>query len=126
MNNLRIDSTVVASNIAPPSDSQLLKLLNDGIRVLSRYLAKSRDITGEKIRFTDQTKKSKSLAFAIFNAKNAVKEVLYPDLLKVVRIVLKQVDRALLTVKKMTALSKSQEKWVCDYQSSCLPKRTLF
>jgi len=33
---LRIDSTVVKSNIAPPSDSQIL---NDGARVLSRLLA---------------------------------------------------------------------------------------
>ena len=113
LEKLRIDSTVVSSNITPPSDSQLL---NDGIRVLSRYLAKSRDITGEKIRFTDQRKKSKSLAFAIFNAKKPVKEALYPDLLKVVRIVLKQVDRALLSVKKITALTKSQEKWVCEVE----------
>jgi transposase, IS5 family len=41
MEKLRIDSTVVASNIAPPSDSQLL---NDGVRVLSRLLAKSKDV----------------------------------------------------------------------------------
>ena len=51
MEKLRIDSTVVASNIAPPSDSHLL---NDGIRVLSRLLTKSKDDTGIKIRFTDQ------------------------------------------------------------------------
>jgi IS5 family transposase len=33
MDKLRIDSTVVASHIAPPSDSHLL---NDGVRVISR------------------------------------------------------------------------------------------
>jgi len=114
LEKLRIDSTVVASNIAPPSDSQLL---NDGIRVLSRYLAKSRDVTGEKFRFTDQRKKSKSLAFAIFNAKKALKDVLYPDLLKIAGIVLKQVERALLTIKKITVLSESQQKWVCEIES---------
>ncbi|MGD8911637.1 MAG: transposase [Candidatus Thiodiazotropha sp.] len=38
---LRLDSTVVKSNIAPPLDSQLL---DDGIRVLSRLIAKSRAI----------------------------------------------------------------------------------
>lgn len=38
LDKLRIDSTVVASHIAPPSDSQLL---NDGVRVISRLLAKS-------------------------------------------------------------------------------------
>ena len=36
LDTLRIDSTVVASNIAPPSDSQLL---NDAVRVISRLLA---------------------------------------------------------------------------------------
>ena len=51
MDKLRIDSTVVASNIAPPSDSQLL---NDSVRVLSRLLAKSKNLTGVRIRFTDQ------------------------------------------------------------------------
>lgn len=45
---LRVDSTVTQSNIAPPSDSQLLC---DSIRVLSRLLAKSQQSTGIKIRF---------------------------------------------------------------------------
>ena len=63
LEKVRIDSTVVESNIASPSDSQLL---NDGVRVLSRHLAKSRAATGEKIRFTDKRKASKSLAFRIF------------------------------------------------------------
>lgn len=48
--SLRIDSTVVASNIAPPSDSQLLA---DGIRVLSRLMAQSKTAIGIKLRFTD-------------------------------------------------------------------------
>ena len=111
LDKLRIDSTVVASNIAPPSDSQLL---NDGVRVLSRYLAKSRVETGEKIRFTDKRKASKSLAFQIFNAKKATKDVLYLDLLKLVRVVLKQVDRGLLLVRAEGIASLSAQKWVND------------
>jgi IS5 family transposase len=51
MEKLRIDSTVVASNIAPPSDSHLL---NDGVRVFCRLLSRSKDDTGIKIHFTDQ------------------------------------------------------------------------
>ncbi len=93
LETLRIDSTVVASNITPPSDSQLL---NDAVRVLSRYLAKSRDATGQKIRFTDKRKASKSRAFRIFNSKEAEKIALYPDLLKIVKLVLKQVERGLI------------------------------
>lgn len=106
---IRIDSTVVKSNIAAPSDSQLL---DDGIRVLSRHLAKSKVSTGVKIRFTDKRKVSKSLAFRIFNAKNAEKVVLYPDLLKVSSTVLKQVDRALLEVESSGAKTKKARRWV--------------
>jgi len=109
LEKIRIDSTVVQSNIAPPSDSQLL---NDGVRVLSRILAKSRENAGIKIRFTDQRKKVKSLTFAIFNAKNATKEALYPALLTLVRLVLKQVDRALLQIKQVSRLTVSQQRWV--------------
>jgi len=113
MDKLRIDSTVVASNIAPPSDSQLL---NDGVRVLSRLLAKSKNITGVKIRFTDQRKPSKSLAFQIFNAKNAGKEALYPKLLKLVRVVLKHVDRGLETVKLGARDSAKKNKWISQVE----------
>jgi IS5 family transposase len=75
---LRIDSTVVDSNIAPPSDSQLL---NDGVRVLSRAMSHSTTRTGVKLRFVDQRKRSKSLTFDLFHAKKAAKEALYPQLL---------------------------------------------
>jgi IS5 family transposase len=109
MEKLRIDSTVVASNIAPPSDSHLL---NDGIRVLSRLLAQSKDATGVKIRFTDQRKSSKSLSFQIFNAKNAEKERLYPDLLNRARTVLKQVDRGLKGVRSGAGESDQKENWI--------------
>ena len=109
MEKLRIDSTVVASNIAPPSDSNLL---NDGIRVLSRLLIKSKDDTNIKIRFTDQRRASKSLSFQIFNAKNTEKERLYPSLLKLSRVVLKQVDRGLQSVSSGGCEGEQKEKWM--------------
>lgn len=109
LEKIRVDSTVVRSNIAPPSDSQLL---DDGVRVLSRFLAKSRKMTGNKIRFTDQRKASKSLAFRIFNAKNAEKEALYPDLLKIVRVVLRQTERGLKLVREGDLVSSSTQKWI--------------
>ncbi len=105
---LRTDSTVVKSNIASPSDSQLL---NDGIRVLSRLLAKSHESTGIKIRFTDQRKASKSLAFRIFTAKKAEKEALYPDLLKNTGTVLQQVENALLKVEREGNNGNKTQQW---------------
>ena len=113
LEKLRVDSTVVKSNIAPPSDSQLL---NDAVRVLSRYLTQSRRLTGTKIRFTDKRKPSKSLAFRIFNAKNAEKEVLYPDLLKLVDLVLKQVERGLIQVKEKGEQSDSMNDWLNEVE----------
>lgn len=110
---LRIDSTVVKSNIAPPSDSQIL---NDGVRVLSRLLARSQSETGIKIRFTDQRKASKSLAFQIFNAKNARKQALYTDLLKLVGIVLKQAERGLSKIDAAGIFTTSSQKWVREVE----------
>lgn len=107
----RVDSTVVKSDIAPPRDSQLL---NDGIRVLSRLLTKSSKVSGIKIRFTDKRKEAKSLAFRIFNAKKAEKEVLYPDLLKITGLVLQQVERGLLKVELEGNNNAKTKKWIAS------------
>ena len=113
LDKIRIDSTVVDSHITPPSDSQLL---NDSVRVLSRYLAKCSSQTGVKIRFTDKRKSSKSLAFSIFNAKNAVKENLYPKLLILVRVVLKQIDKALEKVKSEGKTTPKTQAWINEVE----------
>jgi IS5 family transposase len=110
LDKLRIDSTVVASTIAPPSDRQLL---GDAVRVISRLLAKSKAETGLKIRFTDQRKASKPLAFRIFNVKKATKDELYPELLKIVRRVVKQADRGQQQVTDSAGTSAPrQKKWL--------------
>ncbi len=109
LERLRIDSTVITSNITPPSDSQLL---NDCVRVLSRNMAKMKEVTGIKLRFTDQRKAAKSLAFQIFNAKKAVKEGLYPELLKLVRVVLKQVERAIRQAEECPNTSVRLMNWL--------------
>lgn len=110
LDKLRIDSTVVASTIAPPSDSQLL---DDAVRVISRLLAKSKTETGIKVGFTDKRKASKSLAFRIFNAKKPIKNTLYPDLLKIARLVVQQADRGLQQVSEnMEGSSPSAQKWL--------------
>ncbi len=109
LDKLRIDSTVVASNIAPPSDSQLL---NDGVRVISRLLAKSKTDTGLKVRFTDKRKAAKSLAFRIFNAKKSIKDELYPELLKIARWVVRQANRGHQQVVDGAEASAATRKWL--------------
>lgn len=106
---LRIDSTVTDSNIANPSDSQLL---NDGVRVLSRLMSQSKDVTGVKIRFTDQRKKSKSLSYRIFNAKKAEKDALYLSLLSHAALVLKQSRSAIDKVRVNAEDSENVARWI--------------
>lgn len=109
VNCLRLDSSVVKSNIAPPLDSQLL---NDGIRVLSRLFAKSRDCTGIKLRLTDYRKRSKSLAARIFYGKKAEKERLYEELISLARRVIKQSERAIEQVQQQCRQSVLSQPWI--------------
>ena len=109
INCLRIDSTVVHSNIAPPSDS---KLLDDGIRVLSRLMAKSRDCTGVKLRLTDYRKRSKSLTARIFYAKKAEKEALYPQLLSLAKKVRLQTEKAIEQVQRQGGDPGYSQSWI--------------
>jgi transposase, IS5 family len=106
---LRIDSTVVKSNIAPPLDSQLLE---DGIRVLSRLFAKSRKLTGVKLRLTDYRKQSKSLAARIFYGKNPEKEKLYAELIPLAHRVMTQSDRAMEQVKAHCSDQALLQPWI--------------
>ena len=113
LDRLRIDSTVVDSNIAPPSDSQLL---DDGVRVLSRLMSYSKTRTGVKLRFIDQRKRSKSLAFRIFHAKKAEKDALYPQLLACVAITLRQATKAIDKVRLGAMDAFEAELWVRDIE----------
>jgi IS5 family transposase len=107
--SLRIDSTVVLSNIHEPSDSSLL---DDGIRVISRLMATCKDQIGVKLRFTDQRKRSKSLSFRIFNAKQPEKQLLYPHLLGCTSIVIKQAMRSIDTVRSQCTNADAGQRWV--------------
>ncbi|MFK7889835.1 MAG: transposase [Granulosicoccus sp.] len=111
VDSLRIDSTVVDSNILDPRDSQLLA---DGIRVLSRLMASSVNVTGVKLRFVDQRKRSKSLAFNIFHAKKAEKDALLPKLLACMSIVLRQVERSMEKVKNNAIDSDKTRRWIAE------------
>jgi IS5 family transposase len=107
----RIDSTVVKSNIAEPSDSQLL---SDGIRVLSRLLSRSKIKTGVSIKYNDKRKEAKSLSYRIFHAKKAEKDLLYEELIHCAHVVLDQVNRALPRVQLDGYKHEHCGKWMND------------
>lgn len=103
--SMRLDSTVVKSNIADPSDSGLL---DDGVRVLSRLFEKSRERTGVKLRLTDYREQSRKLAAAIFYGKKSEKDSLYKDLLPLAKRVIEQSHKAIDQVKLKSVKPLSQ------------------
>jgi len=78
---VRIDCTVVESNIHAPSDSTLLY---DAVRVLARLLNCAKDMLGSRIIFQDHTRRAKKRMLAIQYAKNdKERKPRYKDLIKV-------------------------------------------
>ena len=78
---VRVDCTVVESNIHKPFDSVQLY---DCVRVLTRLIHKSRDDLGVHLIFTDHCRRAKKRMVGIQYAKsNKEREPLYKDLLKV-------------------------------------------
>ena len=79
---VRIDATVVETNIHRPTDSSLL---DDGVRVLTRLLGEARDLVGFR-EWSDHTRRAKRRMLAIRNAKSpARRTAAYRDLLRVAR-----------------------------------------
>ena len=93
---VRIDCTVVESNILKPRDSNLLY---DSVRVLSRLLSRAKDDYGLPIIFTNHTRRAKRRRLGILNAKGKKdRKKHYLDLLKVTAKTMGYVDRAIETI----------------------------
>jgi IS5 family transposase len=79
---VRIDCTVVESNIHPPTDS---RLLFDSVRVLARLLDGLRQ-RGVRVNFTDHARRAKRRLLAVqYAKKEAQRKAAYRDLLKLAR-----------------------------------------
>jgi IS5 family transposase len=81
---VRIDCTVVSSNIHDPADSDLLW---DSVRVLTRIMAKAKkEFSSLNFPYQDHTKRAKRRMLGVMNAKNKkVRNDKYMDLLRVTR-----------------------------------------
>jgi IS5 family transposase len=79
---VRIDCTVVSSNIHEPSDSELLW---DAVRVITRLLSQLKECEKAlSLHFSDHSRRAKRRMLAIQHAKSSkVRKKLYQDLLKV-------------------------------------------
>jgi IS5 family transposase len=79
---VRIDSTVIDSNIHDPLDSSLL---NDVVRVLTRLLGRGAELLND-IRFSNHTKRAKRRMLDIVNARSMARRVpFYRELVQIAR-----------------------------------------
>jgi IS5 family transposase len=80
-NKVRVDCTVVESNIHPPTDSELLY---DCVRVLTRLMQRARKLMGDVVVFGNRTRRARRRRLAVRNARDKKqRRAAYRDLLKV-------------------------------------------
>lgn len=88
---IRVDCTVMETNIHQPTDSSLLC---DSVRVLVRLVDRAREYVN--VAFTDHQRRAKRRAIAIQHARNSEERLpLYQDLLKVTQKTVSAAERAI-------------------------------
>lgn len=108
---VRVDSTVVETNIHAPSDSSLL---SDGIRILTRLMAEAKCSLGVPgIVFTDNRKRARGLARQIFYTRGiAKKKPLYKELLLHAEQALKESNEVLWHVSLYRFRGARHVQWI--------------
>lgn len=95
---VRIDTTVVESNIHPPLDSNLLW---DSVRVVTRLMGNARDILGSAVGFPNRMRRAKRRALGILNARFKEKrKPLYRDLLVVTNETLQSAEQVVVVIDR--------------------------
>jgi transposase, IS5 family len=100
---VRIDCTVVESNIHEPTDSSLLW---DSVRVLTRLLYRAKEDFGLRISFQDHTRRAKRRLLGIMNSRSKkVRKSKYTDLIKVTNKSIGYAQRAIEAIDKVASIS---------------------
>ncbi len=101
---VRIDCTVVSSNIHAPTDSSLLY---DSVRVLTRLLIKSKELFGDtKIKCSNHVRRAKWRTLGVLNAKGKKnRKACYLDLLKITRQTVGYAENAIVNLKTTPSLT---------------------
>lgn len=98
---VRVDTTVVESNIHAPTDSNLLW---DSVRVVTRLMGDAQQVVGEEVKFPNRTRRAKRRTLAILNARAQEKrKPLYRDLLTVAEETLQCAERVVEAIDKAVA-----------------------
>lgn len=101
---VRVDCTVVESNIHTPYDSELLM---DAVRVLARNLAMAKtELPGIVMEFSDHRRRAKRRSLEILNAKNAeTRRKPYKDLIEVAERTIIYGEKAVRTLRGYQGVS---------------------
>ncbi len=100
---VRIDCTVVESNIHQPTDSSLLW---DSGRVLTRLLHRAKQDYGIRISFQDHTRRAKRRLLGIMNSRRKKdRKSKYADLIKVTNKSIGYAQRTIETIDKVPSIS---------------------
>lgn len=98
---IRVDTTVVESNIHAPLDSNLLW---DCVRVMTRLMDHTRRIIGTEVRFPNRTRRAKRRSLGILHARFKEKrKPLYRDLLLVAEETLQSVEGVIEVIDRVVA-----------------------
>ena len=99
---VRVDCTVVESNIHPPTDSELLY---DCVRVLTRLMQRAKELLGEVVVFSNRTRRARRRRLAVRNANDKrQRRTAYRDLLQVTEETQRSAARVQRILNESTAL----------------------
>jgi len=100
---VRIDCTVVESNIHEPTDSSLLW---DSVRVLTRLLHRAKEDFGLRVSFQDHTRRAKRRLLGIMNSRSKKdRRSKYVDLIKVTNKSIGYAQSAIEAIDKVASIS---------------------
>ena len=100
---VRIDCTVVESNIHEPTDSSLLW---DSVRVLTRLLYRAKEDFGLRISFQDHSRRAKRRLLGIMNSRSKKdRKSKYADLIKVTNKSIGYAHSAIEAIDKVASIS---------------------
>ena len=100
---VRIDCTVVESNIHEPTDSSLLW---DSVRVLTRLLHRAKEDFGLRMSFQDHTRRAKRRLLGIMNSRRKKdRKSKYADLIKVTKKSIGYAHSAIEAIDEVASIS---------------------
>ena len=114
---VRIDCTVVESNIHEPTDSSLLW---DSVRVLTRLLHRAKEDFALRVSFQDHTRRAKRRLLGIMNSRSKKdRKIKYADLIKVTNKSIGYAQSAIEAIDKVGSISNGLVALRLDLNQYC-------